>query len=258
MPRIRHMGVSLIALGISLITASTALSADTTPELQPFTAQYQLNRGRMIVGKVTTTLQLDAHGNYTYRSVTVPVGIVAAFSEDEITEESRGAIQRQQVIPSSYYYNHKRKKRPKLRRIEFDWSRHRATGTAATPQWSRDIPNGTQDSASKMLAMMLRLVSGAKDVELDVIDRDKMKRYRMVQVGKEQIASGSSGYATVQLQEVREGEPTTARFWLAPKLNHLPIKIEKIEKKDTFTMILTKFTQGQPESPSAQTKSSAN
>ncbi len=212
----------------------------------------------MIIGKVTTTLRVDTNGNYIYRSVTVPVGIVAAFSKDEITEESRGTIHGQQVIPSSYYYNHKRKKRPKLRRIEFDWDKNRATGTAATPPWSMDIAKGAQDSSSRMLAMMLQLDSGTKDVELNVIDRNKLKTYRIDQVRKEQIAVGNSKYDTVQLQEVRAGKPATARFWLAPKLNYLPVKVEKIEKKETFTMTLSKFTQGQPESLPTTDQASAN
>lgn len=253
-----HIKVPVIAIWICLISIAPAKSANASPALQPFTAQYQLNRGKMIIGKVTTTLQLDADSNYIYRSVTVPVGIVAAFSSDEITEESRGAIQGKRVIPSSYYYHHKRKKRPKLRQIEFDWSKGKATGTAAKPPWSMRITKGAQDSSSKMLTMMLRLNSRSKSLDLNVIDRSKLKRYRVEQVSNEQIVSGNNKYDTVQLQVIKAGEPTGTKFWLAPKLNYLPIKVERLEKKQIFTMILTKFTQVQPEPPPARDKASVN
>ncbi len=252
MAGISYIRIALISIWISLIATSSAISADNNHALQPFTAQYQLNRGGMIIGKVTNTLQLDADGNYTYRSVTIPVGIVAVFSKDKITEESRGTIHGRQIVPSSYFYNHKRKKHPKLRKIEFDWSTNRATGTAASPPWSKDVAGGTQDSSSKILAMMLQLDAGAKDVELSVIDRNKLKRYRIALIGKEQLVAGNSKYDTVQLQEVKEGEAAGTKFWLAPKLNYLPIQVEKREKRETYTMKLVKYSQGEPEPPPAK------
>ncbi len=242
-----NIRIALISIWICLISAAPAISADNTPGLQPFTAQYQLNRGGMIIGKVTNTLQLDADGTYTYRSVTIPVGIVAVFSKDKITEESRGTIRGREIVPSSYSYIHKRKKHPKLRKIEFDWSTNRATGTTASPPWSKDVAGGTQDSSSKILAMMLQLAAGAKEVELNVIDRNKLKRYRIELLGNEQLVAGNNKYDTVRLQEVKEGEAAGTKFWLAPRLNYLPIQVEKMEKQETYTMKLVEYSQGQPE-----------
>jgi hypothetical protein len=245
MPRINHIGMSLITIWICLISGQ-AISADNSPALQPFTAQYQLNRGGMIIGKVTNTLQLDTDGSYTYRSVTIPVGIVAVFSKDKITEESRGSIHGRQIIPSSYSYNHKRKKHPKLRKIEFDWSKQLATGTAAKPQWSKEIPKGTQDKASMVLSMMQAMTADTETIKLQVADKNRLKEYLLSAQKKEQIKAGGTSYNSIKLAESKSGNKSSITFWLAPELNYLPVQIRKREKKDTYTMKLVKYTQGQP------------
>ncbi len=245
MSRISHIGMSLITIWICL-TSGQAISADNTSALQPFTAQYQLNRGGMIIGKVTNTLQLDTDGSYTYRSVTIPVGIVAVFSKDKITEESRGTTHRGQIIPSSYSYNHKRKKHPKLRKIEFDWRNNRAIATASEPAQAIDIPKGTQDKASMVLSMMQAMTADTGTIKLQVADKNRLKEYLLTAQGKEQIQAGGTSYNSIKLAESSSGSKPSITFWLAPELGYLPVQIRKIEKNDTYTMKLVEYTQGQP------------
>ncbi len=243
MKQLRHMGVSLLIIGILLVTTGTVL-AQTNPSLHSFTAQYQLKRGRMIIGKVTTTLQLGQDGSYSYKSVTIPVGIVAAFRKDEITELSQGRILGQKVIPSSYYFKHKRKKRPKLRKLQFDWGSRRVTAPGTKPEWSSSITPGTQDKASKILAMMLSMRPATTDLKIQVVAKKKLKSYQISRERQEQLAAAGSNYHTIKLNEAKVGKPVSTRFWLAPELNYLPVKVERKEKKDTFTMTLVKFSLG--------------
>jgi hypothetical protein len=242
MHRLRHIGVSLLWIGISLLASGTG-SALGSQSLESFTATYQLNRGRMIIGKVTTRLQLGTDGSYTYSSVTIPVGIVAVFSKGQITETSKGRISGRQVIPSSYRYHHKRKKRPKLRRLQFDWPANRVTAPGTSPVWSSSINTGTQDKASKILSMMLAMRPGTADMQIRVADKTKLKTYRISRVKQEQIDTADRSFDTIQLNETKPGKPPSTRFWLAPELHYLPVKIEKKEKNDTFTMTLVKFSR---------------
>ena len=54
-------------------------------QLKAYTAEYNLTRNGMHIGKVEISLELSTSGGYTYRSHTVPVGLVALFRKDEIT-----------------------------------------------------------------------------------------------------------------------------------------------------------------------------
>lgn len=245
MGHIRHIGVTLALAWICLIPPGQAVS-QTGPRLQPFTAEYQLNRGRMLIGKVTNTLRLEADGSYTYRSITKPVGIVAAFSDDLITETSQGRIVDKQITPSVYTYDHKRKKRPKFRKQQFDWSANKLSVMAPKPVQTIDIPKGTQDKASMVLAMMQTIAPDTSSIELQVADKKRLKGYKLSVQGKEKIKAGGIDYNSIKLAKQGAGKKPSIAFWLAPELNYLPVQIEKLEKKDTYTMILMKYTQGQP------------
>jgi len=240
MKPMRRMGVSLLLIGLSLISPGIASPLGST-QLQPFTAEYQLKRGKMIIGKVTTSLQLSADGSYIYKSVTVPVGIVAAFSKDEISEISQGQINGNRVIPTRYFYHHKRKKRPKLKKLTFDWSLNRVLAHGTKPLWSSEVDPGTQDKASKILTMMLAMPNFTGEMDIQVVDKTKLKTYHITQARHEQVNVVGNDFETVKLSEAKTGKPVSTWFWLSPELNYLPVKIERKEKKDTFTMTLSRY-----------------
>jgi hypothetical protein len=202
----------------------------------------------MLVGKVTNKLRLEATGNYKYTSVSKTVGIAAVFSKDKITEISEGKIIDGQVTPSEYIFEHKRKKKPKLRKQQFDWSANKLSILEPKPVQTINIPKGTQDKASMVLSLMLATSPDFNKTKLKVADKNKLKEYLVNREGEEQINAGGIDYKTVKLTVSKSGKAPSTKFWLAPKLNYLPIKIEKLEKKkETYTMVLEKYTPGQPE-----------
>ncbi len=240
MNRMHYIRVPLFLIWISLLPAGMASAQGSSP-LQPFSAEYQLKRGKMIIGKVTTTLQLKPNGSYTYTSVTIPVGLVAAFNSDKITEVSQGLIKGDKVIPHNYSYHHKRKKRPKLRKLQFNWATNRVTAPGTKPQWSSPVDPGTQDRASKILTMMLSMKPTTADIQIQVVDKTKLKNYSIQHSKPEQIKTAAGSFDTIKYNETKKGKATSSSFWLTPKLSYLPIKVERREKKNTFTMTLSKF-----------------
>jgi hypothetical protein len=240
----RHIRATLLLAGIFLLAAEAV--AQPGSKLHPFTAKYQLNRGNMLIGKVTNTLRIENDGSYTYTSITKPVGIVAAFSSDVITEISQGAVVKNQVIPATYSYEHKRKKGTKFRKQQFDWRANKLSILAPKPHLSIDIPQNTQDKASMVLAIMEALPSNADSIKITVADKKKLKEYLVSKQGTEQISAGGSDYNSVKLAISKSGEKPSTSFWLAPKLNYLPVQIEKLEKKKSYTMTLVEYTPGQP------------
>jgi hypothetical protein len=199
----------------------------------------------MLIGKVTNTLRLEADGSYTYTSITKPVGIVAAFSKDVITEISQGKSIGNQITPSIYTYDHKRKKRPKFRKQQFDWSANKLSILAPKPAQTLDLPKGTLDKASMILSLMQPMSSGSS-IKIKVADKKRLKEYQISALGTEKIKAGGVEYSAIQLTVSRQGQTPTTRFWLAPELNYLPVQIEKKEKKETYTMILVEYAPGQP------------
>jgi hypothetical protein len=93
---------------------------------------------------------------------------------------------------------------------------------------------------------MMQISPLGKNFRIKVADKKKLKEYLINIQGKEQIKSGGIDYTTAKLTVSKSDQNPTTRFWLAPELNYLPVQIEKLEKKDTYTMTLVEYTPGQP------------
>ena len=93
---------------------------------------------------------------------------------------------------------------------------------------------------------MEAMPSNADSIKITVADKKKLKEYLVSKQGTEQISAGGSDYNSVRLAVSKSGEKPSTSFWLAPKLNYLPVQIEKLEKKKTYTMTLVEYTAEQP------------
>jgi len=81
------------------------------------------------------------------------------------------------------------------------------------------------------------------DIKIQVVNKNKLKTYVLSKVKQEQIKTADTSFDTIKLSEAKQRQPVSTRFWLAPELNYLPVKIERKEKKDTFTMTLSRFSR---------------
>jgi len=216
-----------------------ALWANQVTRLPPFSAEYTLNRGSMLIGKVTVTLGLSDNGAYDYRAHTVLVGLVAFFRDDEITEQSTGRIDRTGVIPGHYSYHHKKKKKPRKIDLTFDWTTHQVTNNTGDSHWSMTVPQGAQDKFSQQLALMLALSKGEQNVQFKVADGGKLKTYRFRLDGKETIETPAGSFVSLRLARQKDDRPSKATFWLSPDLHYLPVKIVKKDKDGPYIMELS-------------------
>lgn len=228
----------LLTLLLAAWMAPLPASAATGPALQPYSAEYRVSMGSLVIGRANITLRLSNDGQYSYRAYTKPVGLAAVFRKDEITEQSEGRIVNDAIIPSRYLYTHKRPKRTRQVNLDFNWPAGRvANQTAGTP-WSMQIPAGTQDKFSQQLALILALRRGDRAAEYPVADGGLLKHYRYTEVDRELISTGSGDYRTIKLARNKDNRPSRTTLWFAPELNYLPVKITKHEKDGDYVMEL--------------------
>ena len=105
---------------VLLITGFAQLALAGNPP--NFSAEYSVRRGNFEAGRATVTLRQD-NNNYEYRSVSEPSGVVAVFASDRVTQTSKGAIQNNRFVPTSFTFLHmKGKKRKRYKTTQFNWS----------------------------------------------------------------------------------------------------------------------------------------
>jgi len=210
----------------------------TGKTLKPYSAEYRVSMGKLVIGRANITLRLSNDGRYSYRAFTAPVGLAAVFRKDKITEQSEGRIINDTIIPSRYLYTHKRPKRTREVHLDFNWPASRVANKTAGSLWSMEIPEGTQDKFSQQLALILALGRGDRAAEYQVADGGLLKSYRYTEVNRELISTESGEYQTIRLARNKDDRPSRATLWFAPDLNFLPVRIAKHEKDGDYVMEL--------------------
>jgi hypothetical protein len=237
--RIRLRILLLLSAGL-LLFCGQALAATPSPEgsITPFLAQYRISIGNVPAGEVEISLELDGNGNYRYRQHSIPVGLLAVFKSDEITEVSEGLIRGDRIIPSSYRYQRERSKKPKKVHLIFDWEGGRVTNQVTDSHWSLEIPDGTQDRFSKQLAMIVAMNGAQNEVTFQVADDERIKTYHFRPRGIETIETERKKYDALKIERSKGDRPSRSTLWLAPELRFLPVKVERLERGNLFVMEL--------------------
>jgi len=233
----------LYALTLMGFVLPVQLLADTAPlALESYTAEYRVSRGNFIIGRATITLKIDNNNRYHYHGHTKPVGLVAVFRKDEITEVSRGLISNTKVKPGSYHYKHKKAKKVRQVDLVFDWSRQTVTNRTAGSHWKMSIPNDAQDKFSQQLALMTNLNQGKGNSTFQVADGGRLKIYHFRADKKALIKTDAGEFNAIKVIRQKGNRPSRAVFWMAPELNHVAIRIVKHEGDGKFIMELQKIT----------------
>ena len=229
-----------------LLTASLSAAERQEPRLDPFTAKYELNRGSLKLGKVEIILELDKRGDYRYSARTTPVGLAAILLNGEVKESSSGTIIRAAVIPYSYHYIHRSSDNPRSVELRFDWQSMRVTNSLKAGSWSMKIEQGTQDKFSQQLSLMLAFAAGSRSVSFAVADGGRTKDYSYQFQGEDQVEVAAGRFQTLKVARSKNKRSPNTSLWLAPRLNHLPVIVEKQEKDGPFRMELSSFSWGAP------------
>jgi len=216
----------------------TLLPRIAAAELRPFTADYSLSRGYLLLAHVRVTLRIDADGRYRYRAHTLPVGVTAVLRSDEITESSEGMIIGREIRPDSYLYRHDKRENPRQVQLRFDWQQLRVLNQTPSSNWSMAVTAGTQDKFSQQLALMQALATGRRELEMSVADGGRLKRYRYQFQQMEPVITPAGEFDTLKLTRQKDQRRSQASLWLAPALGYLPVRVERRERDGVFEMEL--------------------
>lgn len=232
-----HTRSWIVAIFLLAFTAPGGASRNDI-QLRPFSAEYSLSLGYLVIGRVTVALRLSPRGHYEYQAHTLPVGLTAVIRSDEITELSRGDILNGKVIPRSYHYRHLKSDNSRQVDLRFRWESMQVINRTPESEWVMKIEPGTQDKFSQQLMLMLALQAGQREISFPVADGGRLKRYRFRLQPVESVATKTGNFRSLHLIRSKQGRNSQADFWLAADLDYLPVKVQRREKEGTFTMEL--------------------
>ncbi len=228
---------------ISLLLISTLLSfhsaiAQPTALPDAFTADYSVERGSMTLGKLYASLKYTGN-NYEYSKYTKATGVAALLTGIKITENTNGRLSGLEVIPQNYLFNQSRRSKSRVDKAEFTGGK--AVGSYKDNPYNVVIPNGTQDRASMELVLARDIAQNKAQLKYNVFERGKVKQYSFQKMGNEKISTPAGEFTATKVKVVREGNKRETIFWLAKKIDYLPVKIKHTEKGEVITTVLKRY-----------------
>ncbi|MBX6421132.1 MAG: DUF3108 domain-containing protein [Nevskia sp.] len=232
---------------LPLLTLTAALGAVRADEgdaatLAPFDHWYDTSWGGIGVGQMEVRLQADGTqaGCYRYSALSHPTGLVAALYGSP-NQESRfclvdGRIRSRHfdsVLPGDDQQSYV---------LSFDWDQHTVTDENGK---TREIPDDAIDSLALQLAVRLWVEAHAADAQpplasFTMVDQKNLTHYQFRLAGRERVDTPAGSFDTLRLERIDHPDKR-GRFWLAPALDYLPVRIEtKNGGRPTVTLILAR------------------
>jgi uncharacterized protein DUF3108 len=201
-----------------------AAGAETSDQLKPFQASYSWTWHGATVAVSTLKLEHLDGDNWVYSSSSEPRGLGHLFPMRPVLRSSL-RITDQGVQPLSFKADGSGDSHNAD--VLFDWSAGRASGVYEGTAIDMPIKPGIQDDLSVQIAMMLELIHGRTPDQLSMISKNSARDYRYRREGTESLATPLGQVDTVIYTSQHPGSPRVTRFWCAPAMGYLPMRVEQ-------------------------------
>lgn len=222
---------TLSVLAALIVTPLTVTAEPFT--LKSYQANYKVSASGLDLGKLSVQLKLDGD-NYVYTKATDASGLMKWISNDKLKESSEGVLGEQWPQPQKYHYLHTRKKGTKEESVNF--TKDSISGHYNKKEFSFEPQMNLQDRASQDIVLMKRVSEGQTSIEMKVVEKRKIRDQSYSVIGKETLSISGKEYETIKLVVNRKNSKRVTQFWLAPKLNYIPVQFTHKDGEDKPTV----------------------
>jgi len=215
---------------IFALAAVMVTSTATADELKPFQASYDWIWHGMTVA--VSKLQLQQQDNkWVYRSRSEPRGLGRMFSERPVSE-SVLEVTPEGVRPLSYKADDGTPSTKRDANIQYDWQNNRITGMNEDARVDMPIPPGIQDDLSVQIALMVALMRGQTPDKFSLLSGNSVREYHYSREGEESLTTPVGIIPTIVYRSEKQYSPRVTRFWCAPSLGYIPLKVQQTRDHD--------------------------
>jgi hypothetical protein len=219
-----------LATSLVFVALATALVPAHADELKPFEASYNWSWHGMTVA--VSNLKLEQQGDtWVYSSKSSPRGIGKLFSERPV-QRSILRVFEKGVQPLSYDADDGTPATKRDAHVKFDWDNGRVSGVYEDAEVDMPLQPGIQDDLSVQIALMVELLAGREPQQFQMIDKNTVREYRYTREGAEPVSTPLGKVDGVIYGARKIGSPRVTRFWCAPSLGYIPLRVEQKKGDD--------------------------
>ena len=234
-----------VLLGCTAAPGLARESMAEPPQLEPYTARYQVSYRGIAGGYVESSLRPAAPtGTWQYATRAFPNFLGRMAISAAAREHSTMQISADGVRPLEFEFNDGSAEGAKDIQVQFDWSAGLVRGVADGKPFEYEVAPGTQDTASVQAAMIVELLAGRAPEGFPILTGGRLRQYRYWSEGEAKVTTPAGQDDTVVWVSQREGSPRMQRVWHAPELGYVPVQAIQYRKgKPELAMRLASLTR---------------
>lgn len=200
----------------------------TIESITPYFAKYEVRRAGIKIAEAAYALWKDGD-EYVFETSGDAKGIVKLFGKKVATETARFSLENGEIVQQHYAYEFENGEDSRNRRIDFDWDNNKVKVVRRGKVRELELRKGMVDRLLLQLVVMTDLASGKMKKEYVAVGKRSPNIYSFEKIKEELIITPAGSYKTQLisgLQKRKKGDRLT-RYWCAPELAWLPVKIEQ-------------------------------
>lgn len=219
---------AVVLAGAALICSSQAMA------LNPFKATYQFSYNGHNMGSATRTLQQNGN-NWTY-VFAAKAGILASA-----TETSHFSLVDSNVVSNNFSRNANYIGLSDSFRINFN----PAGKTIATNRKGKANSFAWKSGALDELNAEVQIREDLKKTGLKnnyyITDAKGVAQRKFIKLGTENLVTPYGTFSTIKVKLDHGKDERNTIFWLAPKLDYLPVKVAHNDGRSSYGILLTGY-----------------
>lgn len=224
--------VQKLAVGISLVSA-LAITAMANAAVAPFNATYNFN----IEGKYNGTASrvLTQTGNQYFYNVNASVGKLASAKQTANFVNANGAI-----LPVSALTQYKILGTGRTTTLNFNNAKKQLVTNYKGQNKVIALPQPAYDDLSLEIQIREDLKAGKFRGNYYMADRNTVEAVPFKKSAMTRITVPAGTFDVVRIDRVHDDKDRQTSFWLAPKLDYLPVKVVQNNDGKKMEMNLVK------------------
>lgn len=203
----------------------------------PFVASYAVAYRGFNAGLLHFELRYEAPGTFIYESRAEPSLLARFVVGADALERSIMQIDAEGVRPLSWSVEDGKSGSRGDGALVFAWEEGRVSGRVRDERVELPTEPGLQDRLSVQIAVMTALLRGNEPGVIPLLGDDEIKHYSYLPTGTRRIRTGAGEFDTVLYESTRPGSKRLSRFWQAPALGYIPVRVEQVRDGKVETVM---------------------
>lgn len=237
MNQLKHITTRALLSAAVISTAALATSAQATSILKPYKADYSFS----IEGKYNGTAQrsLTKSGkNYRYLfSASVPV--VANATQDTTFAYQSGGTQN--FLPLKHKTKYKIFVASRSTDLNFDYKGKKLNTKHRGKSKTYTLNGAALDELTLEMQIRKDLKEGKLKKNYKIASRKGIRNIPFKNEGKTKITVPAGTFDVIKIRRVHDNPKRKSYFWLAPKLDYLPVRVMQNDKGKVYDFKLKKL-----------------